>query len=251
MWRRKINEFKKYTEALISARNHNVKGFILYGFGRSGSTLLTSLINSHPQIICDSEIFHRNRVGNIFFPMWYLNGNQQAKTVHKEKKMYGCGIMSYQLHEQKYIDHKKFIHLLRERGWKFLHLRRRSVLDIALSIVKAEMDGVYEVKGSTGYEAGKVIIPIERLNYYLGSVTFHHRNEDAVMSEVDHFSIVYEDHLLNKDWNKTLKPMFEFLGQSPISVNSTFKKKSKTDPQEQFENYDEIIDCYQKFLESQ
>ena len=34
--------------------------FIIFGQGRSGSNLLRTLLNSHPQIYCDIEIFNHN-----------------------------------------------------------------------------------------------------------------------------------------------------------------------------------------------
>ena len=74
--------------------------FVLFGGGRNGSTLLVSLLNSHPDIYCDGEIL----VGKLRSPFKHIKRRMQSSP----KSIYGFKLLSYQLKEiQNSIDDKK------------------------------------------------------------------------------------------------------------------------------------------------
>jgi hypothetical protein len=92
------------------------KKFIIYGSGRSGSTLLTSMLNTHSDIYCDAEILAKKYAPNIIFPNLYISSISK-KASHRRKKNYGCGLMSTHLREQKFLDKKSFLENL-SRDWR-------------------------------------------------------------------------------------------------------------------------------------
>jgi LPS sulfotransferase NodH len=40
--------------------------FVIFGFPRSGSTYLCSLLNAHPRILCHYEVFHPDAIGTVY-----------------------------------------------------------------------------------------------------------------------------------------------------------------------------------------
>lgn len=95
--------------------------FVIYGQGRSGSSLLLDLIGSHPEVYCESEIFHRKVAGRLVNPWDYL----LARADLAPKPVYGCKMKIYQVTEDQGIeDPHRFMLDLHAAGWKVVHLVR-------------------------------------------------------------------------------------------------------------------------------
>lgn len=245
--RKKYSEIKSYWDYASKYSNQPHSGFILYGFGRSGTTLLTNLLNCHPDLFCDSEIFHENRVGHVLFPEHYLKGKARQKR-SVGKKVYGAGIMSYQLRHQKRIDHFDFLKSLARSGWKIIHIRRRNILAIAISIIKAQQDTRWEIKDSGWEERSKIKISLDRLDHYLKTITFCHGEEDKILNEIDSFKVVYERDLEDGVWQPVMEKIFNYLELSAVEVGSELKRKSNRPLKEQIENYDEVKEKFDQFV---
>ncbi len=67
-------EFRAYKRAIVRKSSSPNPKFVLLSGGRRGSLLLIDLINSHPNIYCDGEMFHLNYVKKLVFPTLYLKG---------------------------------------------------------------------------------------------------------------------------------------------------------------------------------
>ncbi|HBE17486.1 MAG TPA: hypothetical protein DEG17_03890 [Cyanobacteria bacterium UBA11149] len=76
----KRREIFAYLRVLFKHKNIPSNKFVIFGQGRTGSTLLYSLLNSHPQIHCDEEILE----DRVFFPVQYVKG----RCCKAKKKMY-------------------------------------------------------------------------------------------------------------------------------------------------------------------
>ncbi len=76
------------------------KKFVIFGSGRSGSTLLTKLLDKHSQIECYGEILRRK----MLFPGSYIERCSQTA----QKPIFGFKLLSYQLQTtQTSIQNKK------------------------------------------------------------------------------------------------------------------------------------------------
>jgi len=113
-------------------------GFIIFGLGRSGSTLLKQLIDSHPNIKCEGELLNleerylKNRFLRklaTLFPLTYFN---YRRWLSKEP-LYGFTLLYYQ-----YSNQKRLLSKLTARGWKFIHIMRKNSLDQSFSQLVAE-----------------------------------------------------------------------------------------------------------------
>ena len=74
--------------------------------GRSGSTLLVSLLDSHSQIFCDNEIYHRK----VFAPWKYL----RLRSRMGGKPVYGFKLLTYHLGLTLGMEKSQFNDYLRE-----------------------------------------------------------------------------------------------------------------------------------------
>lgn len=138
--KKKRNSFKKFI------RNLNYKNlidprlkfpqskFVMYTRGRTGSTLLTELLNCHHEIFCDVEIFNFLYSGSIVkFPGMYINSCSKRASA-KGKKVYGFKVKISQLrYEHKYDNYDEILLNLYKKDWKFIHLKRVNFLRHQLS----------------------------------------------------------------------------------------------------------------------
>lgn len=75
-----------------------MRDFVVFGMGRSGSTLLASLLNAHPSIHCDGEIlspvyWHRRRrplrLPMLRYPLFYIRYRQLVAQYRHGASVYG------------------------------------------------------------------------------------------------------------------------------------------------------------------
>jgi len=144
--------------------------FIILAHGRTGSSLLTTLLDSHPQIIAFSELFHkddaaRNRmseavgkgIGENENPAWYLN-THVFRTYPDEiraagfKMLYGhAGDPPWQL-VWEYLQSSRV---------SVVHLKRRNLLDRYLSSRLASRSQLWEATSLDDVEPYNIPITID------------------------------------------------------------------------------------------
>ena len=129
--------------------------FVIVSSGRSGSTLLATLLGSHPNIRCYSEIFHERELDpkTVFFypkskkqhrlfvddPQRFLDDVFYCRYFHRDIFFVGFKILYYQtrLHGQtsvwSYLENHKEI--------KIIHLKRNNLLAQYFSFVRAKKNG--------------------------------------------------------------------------------------------------------------
>jgi len=123
-------EFKKvgwemyfYQLALLKKTGipHNTR-FILFSQGRTGSNLLRTLLDSHPDIACDGDIFVHRYI-KMLSPKLYIKGHLAKAS---GAKVYGFQLKLSALEEFE-KDAKRFLSDFHENGWKIIYLRRKNL----------------------------------------------------------------------------------------------------------------------------
>ncbi len=233
-----IHQIRKYFWLLDpSTKPH--KRFIIYGTGRSGSELLTSLLNSHPEIYCDHEIMARKSVHTVLSPQLFMEAVSR-KARKKGASIYGCKLMSYQALGQKFVNKYHFLKSLSNGGWKVIHIRRNNILDIVLSLLNANQDKIWVLKKENVFQQDKLFVDPHEL---ISKIKYFHnifRTEEQSLEGIPHIRITYENDLLHGNWQPVMDLVFDYLEINRHAVKSNVKKKAYGSYREKIENYDEI-----------
>lgn len=131
--------------------------FVIFAQGRTGSTLLTSTLDTHPQITCLDEILGQPRA----MPQRFVENAARGSGA----RAFGFHVKIYQLTcWQRVDDVGGWLAAMRRRGWKILYLRREHLLRHVVSNVFAEAAGTYHHRdGTKTARPERITLPVERL----------------------------------------------------------------------------------------
>ncbi len=224
--------------------NRNQTTFLIFGQGRSGSALLKELLNSHPDISCDGELFNKDTLyipnkyllrASCYFPLPYIIYRQ---LIHRHK-VYGFTLFNFHV---KRIGRR--IKYLSDRNWKIIYIRRTDTLQQAFSnIVAHETDIWHRRKGEkTDIPDLQLNIPEERLLRQLRVREKWLALEREVLDGLPFFEVVYEDMLEdNRCWQETMQQVFGFLGVDNAPVSSKLLKTYPKPYPDIVANYGDLI----------
>lgn len=209
--------------------------FVLFAQGRTGSSLLRSLLNAHPEIHCADEVLGPRAV---LFPVAHVE--RLARLT--EAPVWGFKVKVYQLtRHQGLADPHAFLAALAERGHRIIHLRRRNLLRQAVSNAVAVGSGRY--LHAEGDEPGVVTVnldPAETIEVMRRRLA-HAAAEDAALAGLEHLDVVYEDDLLDPARHQaTADRVVGYLGREPQPVATRMRRSGSPHLSDQVENWDEV-----------
>lgn len=110
---------------------------------RTGSTWLSTLLDSHPDIRCKHELLHKTRFrGTPIEAKEYLDRH----IFYDDGKVNGFKVMYHQMRGISSSDCELFAWLFREfYKCKVVHIMRRNVLDSYISYILAKRSGIYNL----------------------------------------------------------------------------------------------------------
>lgn len=228
-----------YSEKLVT----NPK-FVIYGQGRTGSTLLVNLLNSHPKVFCEREIFmDKNNPpdGQVSHPRRLLRG----KASLYRRKVYGYKVKIYQLSPIRSVESPKaFLTTSLEDGWKIIYLYRRNAFEHALSNLVAENLNQYHFskkEGKSKFDDLKLTIPtalmIERIQ---GRIKLGEEERESLVG-IPHIPVCYEDLATNSQ--EIAGDIFDFLKIDRFPVATRLQKTNTKKYSELISNFDEIYEA--------
>ncbi len=238
-----LNQFFFPAFSLISSEKDEAETkFLIFAQGRTGSKLLTDLLNHHPKIHCDKEIFNSSFYlgsDHLLFPYRLVNG----KAKFYKNKIYGFKDKVYQIDYQSNIDDAwSFVHYLYFNNWKIIYLKRRNVFKHALSNYIAKKRGKFHAyKGGKDSEFGKIHINPKELIKRMEKRKKFQKREAKILEGLEHMNLVYEDDLNNsKNQEKTANRIFDYLGLEHVKVRTRFKKVNTRSNKDLISNYKQI-----------
>jgi LPS sulfotransferase NodH len=229
-------EFRTCLDAVLKRREILQKRkFLIFGQGRTGSTLLASMLDSHSQIYCVGEpLFHKK-----LFPRLYLHGC--AAVTHKP--MAGFHVKCYQLTEdQKMKEPKAFLKGLVDDGWKLIYLKRSNLFRHAVSPLIASKRNLWHVDNKKGKRS---LEPVE-LDPQVILERIHAREEYGridreLLEGFDFLPIEYESDLLKSDhWKNTHEKLCSFLDVPFEDLYSPLKRTTNSRLEDTLVNFGEI-----------
>jgi LPS sulfotransferase NodH len=215
----------------------------VFAQGRTGSTLLVQLLDSHPSVVCDGEIFSPNRFGRIRHLDRHLRGS--IGLASPRGKHYGFKVKPYQLTFHG-VDVRTFLERRAAEGWNIVHLVRSNFVRHALSTTIAEQRGyAHADRGSEA--AARELVSVYRLDA-MQLVTDARgrcemlRLETQALDGIRHHTVEYECDLLHTDAHQaTADGVFRYLGLPPSPVSTRLARLSADDLTTRIANYDEVL----------
>jgi LPS sulfotransferase NodH len=226
-------EARVFAKSLVTPRNLN-KRFLVIGRARSGTSLLTKLLNQHSEIQCDGEVLQKKVIAPAIL-LDRLAGKSRAPA-------YGAKLLSYQMVQTYRIrDPNRFLDGIASRGFVLIHLTRNTFFQ-TLSLMVAQMR--WQFHSDTG--ATRLTDPIHldpedfvnRIEWNEALLDY----ENAAFSGLDHLLIRYEIDLAGPaEQLRTLDSICGKLGVAPENVAIPLEKVLPTDPKHIIANYDEVV----------
>jgi len=211
--------------------------FVLFGRGRSGSTLLTQMLNSNPKVTCDKEIFNRR----VLFPRLFVNSR---KRIFK-KEVYGFKLLSYQLREHYSPEGaRNFMqYLAQKQGYKIVYLTRENPVLQTMSKHYARFRGTWHQTTAVD-RPEKMVVDIPLFMQELRASVELDEFEAYCLQGIPSFKVVYEHDLKNSNEQfRLLDRLSHFLRIPLAKPNLSLKKISSEKVSDYVENWEELKHC--------
>jgi hypothetical protein len=223
-------------------RPYQGKKFLILIQGRSGSSLLCDLLDSHPEVRCQSELLH----GRLKAPLTYLTG---MASFQPTSRAWGFKTKINQIEQQPGMrSPRELLEALHKDDWSIFSLSRKNCVHAALSRLVAWRRGnCYHNTGqAAASELGKVYLEPGRVL----QAARREREERKQVQELTHglssLNLTYENDLLEQEaQQRTCRKIFELLSVDQIPVSSVFHKTSTSSLSDSIINAEEIIRAVQ------
>lgn len=223
---------------------------IIYATPRTGSTLLGTLLDAHPEISYKDEILAKSRWSGI--PKRFLRRIVIKRITPwlqlaslRTPGIYACKLMQHQAK----LDSSS-LKRLTYSGWRIVTLRRSDLVAQVLSMEVAwRYRRWHRYQGQDEIECQAFEIPgqyfIDRLNFW-NSIRV---STQRVLEGVPHHSVVYEEDLQRSErWQDTSAKIFNFLGIKEVPVSSNLVKFTERPYQDFILNYCELVESGREFM---
>jgi len=227
-----VRELLTYASYLFQSRSDPSQKFVIFTVGRSGSSLLVSLLHSHDQITCDDELFRRR----LFSPLQYLRCREMLSV----KDVYGFKLNTYHFRDQKIQDPQLFLSKIHDDGYQIISLRRRNIVRQAISHMYAIHRDKFHHKETQGkLEYQKFHVDIDYLQVEIDKFEGFRALHSRLISDFPHLKIFYEDDLQDSTQHQnTIDRVVDFLDVPPAKVSTRFSKTTPRQLADFIENYE-------------
>lgn len=210
--------------------------FLLVAQGRSGGTFLNHLIDSHPNVCCESEILSMRPL----FPLRYLKGRAALK--RSSCSSWGCRGKVAQLDRFSRGRSRALLEALVGQGGRIIYLFRRNVVKQALSMeVGIQRNCKWHRQVGESAVLPKVTVDLKRLAVLLAACVRNQSAEEQLLSGLPLLRLIYEDHLLNPQvQQQTMTIVYEYLGVRDHHAEASLRKTGGGDPSQDIENWEEV-----------
>lgn len=221
---------------LCSIGQTRYRRFIILSRARTGSNLLLSFLNSHPNVRAEGEIFeklqgksYQHRLNACFTRQPYFVKAKGFKIFYYHPQDdHSCGIWE---------------ELVRKDDLCVIHLKRNNILKTLLSLKIAKMTDQWTEKGGgsrsrSSERAAAASFTREELAAGFEQTRDWESKGDEMFRSHPLISVQYDD--LAENPVETFRSVSEFLGVPVIAPKTSLKKQSKGGLREAISNYDEL-----------
>lgn len=222
-----------YLKGLAGGHKHQ-SHFVIFGRGRSGSTLLVDLLSSGDRIFCDTEILNRP----VLSPFHHI---RNCSRMHPAE-IYGFKLLSYQLQSvQNLSDPKAFLDkLVREKGYQLIFLTRENLLRQTLSKHYANFRNAWHDKGKSN-DRSKMTVDIPLLISHLDAGYALGQFEEKMLNNLPCLRLTYENDLSEPDKQReTITKVTAYLGTDDFEPKTNLRRITSNAYSDFIENFEKL-----------
>ncbi len=211
--------------------------FLIIGRARSGTTLLTDLLNAHLAVQCDREVLH--------FALARPAAHLERLAAKCPCGTYGAKLLSYQMVQvHRMADPRGFLAGLAGRGWRLIHLERDTFAQ-TLSLHKAQGSGRYHSdQGTRAKPSGPLVLEPEDFARRLEWNDLLLRYEHWCLQDLTHLHVSYDRDLATAEQQSAaMARIFDWIGVPDAPVQTTLEKVLPPDPTRLIANFDAVADA--------
>ena len=229
-----LKESIVYSTYLLRSKRIPSTKFVIYGYGRSGSNLLVDLLNTHPSIYCDYELWSKK----VLFPVRYI---KYCEALSK-KDVYGFKLFSSHFRIQNVDNPIEFMAELYGNGYAIISLKRHNILRQSLSVLYAVERRKFHHKKTEGRQIQiRMMVDMDKLFEELKFIDQLNRLEEQILKEFPYLRLYYEDDLLDEEKHQeTVNKICDYLGIPCASVETYLERTTPDDLSDFIENLDEL-----------
>ena len=231
---------KQLLDALSLSKSKNYTPFVILSEPRSGSTMLHTYLNSHPQIKSYGEVLRENVEANSITSEMFPYIESLAFKPHTPAlKAVGLKLFYEYYEDPRYS--KSFNHVVKRKDIKILYLIRRDILKVYVSLKIAQKTNVWSSVKSASQEA-RPKITIDRNDYiqFREEHLRHRRLFITLLKDHPLLEVAYEDLVENPQ--PILKSIQQFLDVKPKTLFTLLKQQNPGSVASLITNYDEVKD---------
>ena len=233
-------EWQSYIANSILPLPSNQTRLLIFGQGRTGSTLLESLLSSTGHFQPNGEILNTSK-GEAKFPLSYVSG--LCKLQSKQNFTFHTKIYQLTRDRKAPVDPKSFLETLSKQGWNIVYLRRRNKVKHALSNIISQHRGKFH-KLNDKSEKMTIVLDRARLIELVNLRFKFEAEEEAAISGIKHHEVTYEDDLEKADCHqKTINQILDYVELEGRAVSTRHRKINTQPLHDLISNYDEFMNC--------
>lgn len=214
--------------------------FLIFAQGRTGSTLLVDLINSHPDVFSYGEIFNGEVIRQVRYPRIY------AEALSSLSKAPVCGfkVKIGQIQHDQHKDPRQILLDFHRHGWRIIYLKRDNYLQHVVSDLLAEASTVFhDMDGSHANKRRKIHVDSNQLVQFMQLRETCQEQERQALRSIPHLQVTYETDLLGEEQQRrTCSRVFAFLQVDDHEASTVLHKVTAANLADKIENYEEVVD---------
>ncbi len=232
----RCREVVGYLSYFVLPRPSNQRRAVIFAQGRTGSTLLESLLSSTGSLRKNGELLSTKRC-EIWFPKQFISG---LSKLFPGNFIFHVKIYQLTKYRKRPVDPTAFLTMLQERGWKIIYLRRENRLRQSISNLVAEHRGAYH-KLSGSSEKIRINVDCEVFVEKVKELLMFEEHEREVLADLEYHEVVYEDDLEKPEMHQEVADrVFEYLGLEQGTIRTNLRKITTMSLRELIINYDEF-----------
>ncbi|SDZ54250.1 hypothetical protein SAMN05444004_12018 [Jannaschia faecimaris] len=225
-----VMEAQSILRSLRHPRTAPERRFVLFGRGRSGSTLMVQMLDANPEIGCLDEILRFSTL----MPVRMI----ERELGRIDKPVRGFKLLSYQIRELHGRHSGPLRCWMADPAVKIFHLRRDNVLRHALSNIYAGSRRAYHSTDSSATEVTRITIAADDMFRWMRGSLDLLAWEQRYLGDMDREEICYERDLSSPTVQAaTLDRVSRALDVYPVKVQAPLRKVTPKDYDAFIENW--------------